>query len=353
MFKRIVMCCDGTWNTPDQTDKGVISPSNVSKTALSLAPVGRDGVQQILFYDSGVGTQWYDKILGGLSGVGISKNILQAYRFLMEHYTQGDQLYFFGFSRGAYTVRSVMGLLRNSGLLRPENSHMISDAYALYRRRDAASHPSAVESELFRRVHSRAVGVKFVGVWDTVGALGIPARHMHSVNKLLDVEFHDVDLSSSVENAFQALAIDERRGSFEPCLWNLRDGASRQRLEQTWFSGSHSNIGGGYCDTGLSDITFTWMCQRAEECDLTLDTSSLERLRFPLRPAWNGELRDSKSAFFKLFPDYVRPITSTPNNRATISPEAWQRYDADPAYRHWCSNLAHCEKNRTHTPAHP
>lgn len=337
MSKRIVVCCDGTWNTPDQKDDGVVCPTNVTRLAMAVAPYAGDGRRQMLYYDTGVGTHWYDRIRGGVSGVGISRNILQAYRFLMELYGEGDDIFLFGFSRGAYTVRSLAGLLRNSGLLLPENLHRLDDAYRLYRRRDPESHPRAIESELFRRTYAREVRVHCIGVWDTVGALGIPAFGM--LNWLLNLEFHDVELGGHVDNAFQALAIDERRRAFEPCVWRKRDGACCQRLEQVWFAGAHSNIGGGYRDTGLSDIALTWMMERAGECGLEFDLAPLGCLGLGIRPDWNGRLVDSRTGLYRLVPEYVRPIEPADDNTA-VAPEAWQRFDADPAYRAACPNLA-------------
>ena len=337
MSKRIIICSDGTWNRPDQTDGGVVCPSNVARLALAVAPVAGDGRRQVRFYDPGVGTRWYDRIRGGISGWGISRNILEGYRFLMGHYEDGDEIFLFGFSRGAYTVRSLAGLLRNSGLLHARNLHMLPDAYRLYRRRDSGSHPRAIESELFRRTWSREVRIRCIGVWDTVGALGIPSMHFDILNKCLNIEFHDVDLSSSVDNAFQALAIDERRRAFEPCVWRKQDGACGQRLEQVWFSGVHSNIGGGYRDTGLSDITLRWMMDRAGECGLEFDTAPLERLNLEIRPAWNGRLTDSRKGLYRLTPEYIRPIE--PASVDAVSPQAWQRFENDPVYRADCPNL--------------
>ncbi len=346
MSKRIVICCDGTWNTPDQTDQGVISPTNVAKIAMCVAPLAGDGRRQMLYYDSGVGTRWYDRIRGGVSGVGISRNILEAYRFLMERHEDGDDIFLFGFSRGAYTVRSLAGLLRNSGLLRLENLPRLDDAYRLYRRRDKESHPRAIESELFRRTWSREVRVHCIGVWDTVGALGIPSRNFDIVNKLLNVEFHDVDLSSRVDNAFQSLAIDERRRAFEPCVWRKQDGVCCQRLEQVWFAGVHSNIGGGYRDTGLSDIALTWMMERAGECGLEFDPAPMKRLDLAIRPAWDGRLVNSKKGLYSLFPDHIRPIEPSAADNTAVAPQAWQRFDADPPYRDKCLNLARISRDR-------
>lgn len=308
MPKRLVVCCDGTWNNPDQQSNGIPCPTNVTKVALSVPAAGADGVKQLVFYDKGVGNNWYSKLGGGAFGIGLSKNIEDAYRFLIANYEPDDALYFFGFSRGAYTVRSLAGLIRNSGLLRKEFESKVEAAYDLYRRRDKASHPRTVEATLFRRSFSHEPGIRFLGVWDTVGALGIPVPGpFRVINKYW--EFHDVKLSRSVENAFHAIAIDEKRKAFAPTLWEQQAGAGNQVLQQVWFAGVHSNIGGGYAQTGLSDIALLWMTSKAEGCGLTLDFSRLnENLRPKPNPAEAPQ--NSQRWFYKLigFGDYLRPI---------------------------------------------
>ena len=169
MPKRLIVCCDGTWNKPDQP-----SPTNVTKLALYVASQDPAGIEQRVFYDKGVGTGRFDHLLGGAFGVGLSKNVQDGYRFLVANYEPGDELFFFGFSRGAYTARSIVGFIRNSGLLKREYADKLAPAYDLYRRRDDASHPDAAEAELFRKSFAYKPRVKFIGVWDTVGAFGIP-----------------------------------------------------------------------------------------------------------------------------------------------------------------------------------
>lgn len=333
MPKRIVICADGTWNTPDQKDRGEVCPSNVAKIAACIADRGSDGLRQMVYYDRGVGTEWYDRIRGGISGVGIAKNIKEAYRFLIENYEEGDELFFFGFSRGAYTVRSAAGLIRNSGLLLKANPARIDDAYNLYRRRDSKSHPASVESVLFRKTYSRAVRIKCIGVWDTVGALGIPVQEFDILNKFLGVEFHDVKLSSYVDNAFQALAIDEKRKAFAPSIWKQQEHATNQRLEQVWFSGVHTNIGGGYQNTGLSDIAFEWMRSKAESCGLVFDDRGLADVGIAVKRDWAGELRDSKKGLYTLICDYIRPIGAVTGGNETVHAEAIRRLEKDAGYK--------------------
>ena len=311
-MKRIVICCDGTWNRPDQVHDGKVCASNVTKLARCIPPIDSQGVRQFVFYDKGVGTGRFDRILGGAFGWGIKTKILDAYRFLIVNYEPGDELFFLGFSRGAYTVRSTFGLIRNSGLLKPQFVNKIADAYALYRRRDDASHPDAVESELFRRTYSREPRAKFMGVWDTVGALGLPVGGLlQFINK--PWSFHDMTLSSWVDNAFQALAIDERRKPFRPSIWEQSVKAKDQVLRQIWFAGVHSNVGGSYPQSGLSDITLLWMVSKVEACGLTIDKNRMTAVD-KLAPDPFGKIYDSQTLWYKIagLGDYIRPIGKTP-----------------------------------------
>lgn len=263
-----------------------------------------------------MGTGRFDRLLGGAFGLGIERKILDAYQFLIINYETGDELFFLGFSRGAYTVRSTFGLIRNSGLLKPEFAHKVPDAYALYRRRDDASHPDAVESELFRRTYSREPRAKFIGVWDTVGALGLPVGGLlQLINKRWS--FHDMTLSSWVDNAFQALAIDERRKPFRPAIWDQSANAAGQVFEQVWFAGVHSNVGGSYPKTGLSDVTLLWMIEKAEACGLAIDRNSMATINKP-RPDALGTLYNSQTLWYKIagLGDYIRPIGQTAKESA-------------------------------------
>lgn len=306
-MKRIVICCDGTWNRPDQVHNGEVCASNVTKIARCI-PADGGGIRQVVFYDKGVGTGRFDGLLGGAFGLGIARKILDAYRFLMTTYELGDELFFLGFSRGAYTVRSTFGLIRNGGLLKPEFAHKLEAAYELYRRRDSASHPDAVESELFRRSYSTEPRAKFIGVWDTVGALGLPVGGLFRfINKRWS--FHDMTLSSWVDNGFQALAIDEHRKPFRPAVWEQSANAKGQVLEQVWFAGVHSNVGGSYPDTGLSDIPLLWMLGNAERCGLVIDRNYLAATN-KLEPKVLGKLYNSQTIWYKFsgLGGYIRPM---------------------------------------------
>lgn len=255
-MKRIIICCDGTWGTPEAS-----IPSNVIKTARAIRPVSPHGVEQVVFYDWGIGTQIGQALVGGALGRGIDKNICDAYRFLVHNYAPGDEVFLFGFSRGAYTVRSLLGMLRNCALLPKHLERRIPEAYEMYRSDDAVD---SQEARMFRR-GNHIVHVKFLGVWDTVGSLGLPVKFFRK-NRY---DFHDLELSSLVENAYQALAQDEDRRAFWPILWKTNP--NRENTEQRWFPGQHSDVGGGSENIAASNKTFRWMLDKAKEAGISVD----------------------------------------------------------------------------------
>ena len=317
MTKRLVICCDGTWNTPDQP-----APTNVSRVALAVAPADGTGREQRMFYHPGVGTRPGERLWGGAFGFGLSRNVCDAYRFLVRTFEPGDELFLLGFSRGAYTVRSLAGMVRNCGILRPEHDDRIGDAYALYRARGSKTHPRSVAAELFRRSYSHETRIRFLGVWDTVGSLGIPLSGLRLVNLVnRRWQFHDTELSSSVDAAYQALAIDERRPPFRPTMWHPHATAG-QRVEQVWFSGVHSDVGGGYPERELADISLLWMVERAQACGLAFEPGAFAGAELdPLGPA-----HESRTGIYKLMRPYVRPLGSVPGGHEFAASSAVERH---------------------------
>ncbi|MGH8162988.1 MAG: DUF2235 domain-containing protein, partial [Rhodanobacteraceae bacterium] len=314
MAKKLIVCADGTWNTQNETDKGRPSATNVFKVARALLPNHTDAksgqlTPQIVHYITGVGTAFGERVSGGAFGVGLFANVLDCYRFLVLNYDPGDaaqgiaadELYLFGFSRGAFTVRSLAGMIRNSGILRRGHEEAENTAVELYRDYSEKTAPDADLAVEFRKEHSYSPEIEFIGVWDTVGALGIPGMGEHlRLPRGLDWQFHDVTLSSKVHNAYQALAIHEHRAEFEPTLWEQQDSAQgTQKLEQRWFSGAHSDCGGGYPEAGLSDLALKWMIENAENCGLDFDQELIGR-----PPHWAGDAlsvgHDSFSNFYRL-----------------------------------------------------
>lgn len=265
-MKRLVLCCDGTWNSPVRA-----SVSNIEKIARSVhTGIGPDGVQQMVFSVEGVGARGYrvDALLGGAFGYGLSRNVVAGYRDLALNYEPDDEVYVFGFSRGAYTARSVAGMIASVGLLTADAladrgaGNLLADAESLYR--DHSPGRRARVSQFREKYCYPQVPITFLGVFDTVGALGVPGITRRRSR------FHDVRLSSMVQCARQALAIDERRLTFEPCLWDVPADDDRPGgVKQVWFPGAHSDVGGGNASPGLSDVALLWMMGEAAACGLT------------------------------------------------------------------------------------
>jgi uncharacterized protein (DUF2235 family) len=286
-MRRLIACSDGTWKTAEST-----KPTNVVILAQALTPQGADGVPQALFYDPGVGTgSFLDRMSGGAFGRGLSENIKDIYRWLVHSYAPGDEIFLFGFSRGAYTVRSAVGLIRKCGLLLPEHSDRLDEAYELYRRSDASADPA--EAVAFRSTYSRAVEIALLGVWDTVGTLGIPLVGLRALTRRR-YRFHDTELTGIVRRAYHAVAIDERRRAFEAALWTSPPQRG-QEIEQVWFAGAHGDVGGGYDQRGLSDIALAWMLDKARRAGLTLDE---QYLRARLKPDETGKLHSSLTGIY-------------------------------------------------------
>ena len=307
-MKRLVFCFDGTWNRIDGKD-----PTNVARVAQSISRFDGDGTPQLIYYDEGVGTTRTEKWSGGIFGHGLTNKIVAAYHFLVLNHEPGDEIYVFGFSRGAFTARSFVGLLRNAGIMSRRSLHHIRDAVKLYMGRSADSDPNSERAREFRYRHcpmlcvpgdrnwrkaaypdacrpdASDLRVRYLGVWDTVGALGIPSHLKLFAWLNGHHKFHDTALSSFVERARHAVAADEKRRSFEPAVWtNLNDlnpKEGKPLYEQLIFPGVHSAVGGGGPVRGLSDIALEWVFQGAREQGLEFD-------------------RDDQSPIFNLLPDH-------------------------------------------------
>jgi uncharacterized protein (DUF2235 family) len=315
-MKRIVILCDGTWNRSEAPN-----PTNVVRLARAMQPVADDGVVQVPIYLAGVGTgqgvTWAsrlsDRVLGGAFGWGLMENVIAAYRHLVFLYEPGDEIFVFGFSRGAFTARSLVGFLRSTGIIDRDRMHLLPEAEARYRkRRDPRTHPNSSQSHEFRaRLSLRVVTgqpeadwrliegmpeaprlrVAYLGVWDTVGALGVP-RHL-AVAPLLTGEsyqFHDTDLSSLVASARHAIALDERRRTFAPARWSNLDRLNGERrgddapYQERFFAGDHGSVGGGGDILDLSSITLDWIAEGARAAGLCLDQDEVTRIRRARNP---------------------------------------------------------------------
>jgi uncharacterized protein (DUF2235 family) len=329
-MKRIVLCFDGTWNKPadENLTTGNEVETNSRRFYESLNDIGPDGVQQIKWYDQGVGTAWYDRFVGGAFGIGLETNIIEGYKYLAEHYEDGDQIYVLGFSRGAYTARSLVGMVRNCGLVEPKHVALrVGIAYGIYRTRDDRA--DSIAAKLFRSSFCREVRIKFVGVWDTVGALGIPLDIVKGPNMKF-YEFHDTELSGIVENAYHAAAIDEHRQDYDVCLWNPK-AKPGQTMEQRWFIGAHCDVGGGYDNRRLSDLPLRWMQEKAGGLGLGLTPVKVSAQN-SLGPHTDSYLEFLKGLYAKKNPRHYRAIGATRFGNEVVDDSVQQRRKADRDY---------------------
>jgi hypothetical protein len=269
--------------------------------------------------------------------------VRKAYRWLVRRYADGARLHVFGFSRGAYTARSLAGLMNYAGLLQPQDEASIEDAYEAYRfRQHERIRTRFHESPAHGR--SRQVRIRFLGVFDTVGALGLPLDWIRTITAdlpHLNLQFHDTRLCGNVDVACQALAIDERRGPYEPTWWEApAPGASMpEKVLQVWFAGVHSDVGGGYRDKTLAEIALGWMLEQAQDAGLDLAPGVPA---WPIRGDPGGTLHDSVSLgwrFAHLLPSvdpYVRPIGPAQRDARALPPAPGEKL-------HW-SALARIER---------
>lgn len=292
-MKRLVLLLDGTWNTDfgDRPTTNIVRlreilagslrevppPSGLAESNAVSGLTDEYGIEHLVHYDSGVGTGWKDWLSGAIFGRGLTTNIRQAYRFLSRHYVPGDEIYIFGFSRGAYTARSLVGYVAAIGLLQCEycTDENEQRAWRYYR---TAPHDRAPGEFVAMKglMHDReTTRVTCMGVFDTVGALGVPLQRFSLFNRERH-GFHDVELGSKSDVNLHAVALDERRGPFEPTLWFKPKfkhfDEDRVRIEQVWFPGVHSDVGGGYVERdgkqpgqdarGLDDLPLDWMVRR-------------------------------------------------------------------------------------------
>jgi uncharacterized protein (DUF2235 family) len=326
-MKRLVFCFDGSWNTLDAPYQ-----TNVVITAESATSYAPDGTAQVIFYDEGVGTAKGQKFRGGIFGKGVIENLSDGYRFLIFNYKPGDEIFVFGFSRGAYTARSFVGLLSTCGILLPREASRATEAIELYQERDL-SEAFKAKAMRFRSQYSAQVcvsdeentwrirnmagyeakpahrlQVSYVGVWDTVGSLGVPARYFIARWTNREHRFHDPSLSPFVKSARHAVAIDERRKDFAPTLWDNIDelntglgkssGDADAPYQQMWFPGVHGAVGGGGERRGLSDLALDWLLDGARGAGLVLEAGEHSRI-FELAPDYRDYLNNQeKSGLF-------------------------------------------------------
>lgn len=327
-MKRLIYCLDGTTNTYDAAN-----PTNVVMAHKSIAETSSDGVEQVRYYDEGVGTKLGEKFTGMAFGAGLMKNILQAYEHLCLNYEPGDQIYIFGFSRGAYTARSFAGLIGICGIAQNISDENLERVRHFYEARLSTDAEDVDALRRWRVQHSRFVAadtddvdyrasiraravpiiqIRYIGVWDTVKTLGADeTRYL----------WHDHELSARVDFARHAVALDERRKKFDVTEWDNIDQLNLDRdsspeddeapYQQKWFPGDHGSVGGGGSIRGLSDAAFEWIMEGAKAAGLELQT-------------------DPGSQAFDILPDHLAPISNT------AAPH-WGRFDKHIS--RWAINL--------------
>jgi uncharacterized protein (DUF2235 family) len=376
--QRLILFFDGTW-------MDVMNETNVYLLAKNVLSQDTSGTRQKFFYSPGVGNDILSRLPGGIAGVGLNENLLKGYEWLCQNYDDGDEIWIFGFSRGAYTARSLAGMIRKSGLLYITNPSTLKAALVNYRTKvqkpliptAEATQVSVVAqaapqdrdpATLFRNRFSREVMIDFLGVWDTVGALGIPGGGW--MNRGL--QWHDTQLSKIVKRAFHAMAIDEHREIFSSTPWvsgtpiasrttlgageasniqqpkilnndygKLPDG---RIVQQRWFAGSHGDVGGGCEDPSLSRIPLAWMESQAINAGLALRNPPEippNAVRAPIYPSFE-RFGSGSYRFFRNLPwvgkgPYQREVITAQDRTEVIhpclDPSVLERWNTDPTYR--------------------
>ena len=349
--KRIAVFLDGTWNV-------VGDNTNVWRLKSLCAPLSADGSPQLAYYEKGV-----SGFLGGMFGQGVDTNIRDAYQWLVDHYDTGDEIFIFGFSRGAYTARSLAGLVAKCGLLQTGGALGVTQLYNRYRRANARTIWELLDTqgdppadltleERLMLIYSMPVRIKLVGVWDTVGDLGIPWLSLEGLSWLSSHGFLTTGLRRPIEHGFHALAIDEHRLAFSPTLWTVRhadhpdpDAPPPRELssvEQRWFVGAHANVGGGYESDLLPQVPLRWLMNKASlqglafRSDVALDDDELTA-------AVADSYQDFMYGIYRHFSQpYYRPIGARPapvrrgagyNVNETIDASVFARWRVDGTYR--------------------
>ena len=329
MPKNIVIFSDGTGQ-----EGGVGNNTNVYKLFNMVLDRSRE---QVAFYDQGLGTGWR-KVTGNIGGGGISKNILECYKFIFEQYEAGDGIFLFGFSRGVATVRSLSAFIHLFGILPKSRPELIPRAYKIYKTRNRRKRDERAEAFVARH-HTMWCRIKFLGVWDTVAALGLPFQTLDVLIDKVPIfrhRFQDFRLSKSVENAYHALAIDDERRTFHPVLWEA-ECEDDQIVEQVWFCGMHTDVGGGYKETGLSDISLGWMIEKAKPHGLHIYPDH----EVDLSPDPNGTMHDSRGEALSKF--YRRKVRNWPSDthgepilHPSVRKRTMNRHNMDdPPYHPW------------------
>ena len=352
--KQLAVFLDGTWNN-------VGDDTNVWRLKSLLSPTGTDGAPQLAYYEKGV-----SGFLGGWAGKGLDDDITDAYLWLIDHYNpdnQDDDIFIFGFSRGAYSARSLAGFIVKCGLLKAGGALSVRQLYNRYRKADArtlrallaardnGTLKDATLEEQWMMKYSMPIHIKFVGVWDTVGELGIPLFSIQGISRST-LRFHSTELMPPVDYGFHALAINENRRAFSPTLWTVRTPSTPDpnadpprplsSVEQRWFVGAHANVGGGNDSDVLPQIPLRWLMKKASLHGLTF-RADVDLDGDELKAEVTNSYRKFMYGIYRLFsPRYFRPIGAPPKQvengtessvNETIDASVFARWKSRADYR--------------------
>ncbi len=347
-IKRIAVFLDGTWNNVDDN-------TNVWR----LKSLCNKYAEQLVYYSAGVGTQSGEKLSGGMFGIGINDEVTNAYEWLVEHYTDGAQLFIFGFSRGAFTARSLAGFISKCGLLKPGSPVSVKQMFVRYRKGTATTVGALAhvtddqlpQEDKWIKEYSRRIPIWFQGVWDTVGSLGVPLPLVPNVSRS-DFAFLETDLHINDTHAYHALAIDEHREAFAPTLWvkstpkvgDTFPPRDLAHVEQRWFVGANANVGGGYENDLLAQIPLEWLMKKAIAHGLQFNDSVVvdgDENTCPM----HDSLKEMAHGIYELVTlgkHYYRPIGAEPLDTGdaikttineTIDATVFDRWRVDSTYR--------------------
>lgn len=364
--KRLAVFLDGTWNS-------IGTNTNVWRMRALCASKGSDGTPQLIYYGLGV-----NGFIGGAFGQGLDENIRSAYEWLVENYNAGDEIFIFGFSRGAYTARALAGLIAIDGILKAGSPIGVTELFDRYRRVDEqtiwtlrdmeVAHSEKIDDqERLLLKYSQLAYVNFVGVWDTVGSIGIEAGDFTGISSS-KFDYLQTGLRLPILSAYHALAIDEHRKKFVPTIWDVHrtdptdiirpPRRALTSVEQRWFAGAHANVGGGYPTDLLPQASLLWLMKKAESHGLTFRSEVQldgDLLRSPVVDSYGPFLL----GIYKIFEGaYYRPIGQPPqvrddgahiNVNETIDVSVFDRWRKDPSYRP--KNLVEWSQRKNVDPA--
>lgn len=349
--KRLAIFLDGTWNS-------VNSNTNVWRMRALCASKSNDGKPQLVYYEIGV-----NGFLGGVFGQGLDENIRLAYEWLVENYNDGDEIFIFGFSRGAFTARALAGLVAIDGILKAGSPIGVSELFERYRKgneetiwklkeiEESGDTSKLTEQERWLLKYSQPANVKVVGVWDTVGSVGVLAGNIPGISRS-QFDYLQTGLRVHILNGYHALAIDEHRPDFAPTIWDVHHPKDPNAViakprplsgvEQRWFVGAHANVGGGYETDLLNQAPLRWMMKKAESHGLSFRSEvdlDGDAVKAPTTDSYKSFLL---GWYAKAFPPLYRTIGqesdiredgSHININETIDANVFKRWRADPTYR--------------------